>query len=612
MSTNQPTTASRLYTQVKKLEDDINTELTNQDNVKANMDRLDREKQAQQAIANNKENTSADIAEAKKELERIAKERKAEDKKYRDSTGILAALYTDKNQAEADLKVALNTPVVNPAHDSLVAEVNDLKATMAAMTQDIEKLEKEKEKKPRAKVGEKTEAGQAQGFLDELIHLMKAERKGGESTAGTTPTVTTVTTPAATTPRTKSLAQMPILTKASGYKEHLTKLKTFFRLNEVTTDQNKKDVLVLSLGPEVAVRVQGVDTEADPYAAMDFEEFSSGVGERMVPKASASILRSLFDSTKQKPGEYCVDYLVKKHATFVEAYPGNSMPVSFLARNLVEGLFSEELKAEMWRKISEDEEQNEETDAESISNAVTSIIQKANMALDFVRKNSGVSENTDKRGLGVVSLTDSTTGGASSSSKDKSLVLGQVEEHYGEDMTASWGTGEEGEEDVYNVEEEVDEEAPLSEEQVSYCELVEPPEQTKFWNLPEELGEAGEGGRSGGGKGACWVCGSLAHYKRNCPQRLKAVSNVVNAMLSGGRGGGQTRRPAGRWRGGRGGAARFPSAPYSAYAPFGRGAQGRPLFYPPGSRPTWFPSSPGPRPSRGYGRGNPAARNPFH
>ena len=608
MSTNQPTTASRLYTQVKKLEDDINTELFNQDNAKANMDSLDKEKQAQQAIANNKQNTPADIAEAKQELERIAKERKVEDKRYRDSTGVLANLYTEKNQAEADLKVALNTPVVNPAHDSLVAEVNDLKATMAAMTQDIEKLEKEKEKKPRAKVGEKTEAGQAQGFLDELIQLMKAERKGGESTAGTTPTVTT---PAATTPRTKSLAQMPILTKASGYKEHLTKLKTFFRLNEVTTDQNKKDVLVLSLGPEVAVRVQGVDTEADPYAAMDFEEFSSGVGERMIPKASASILRSLFDSTKQKPGEYCVDYLVKKHATFVEAYPGNSMPVSFLARNLVEGLFSEELKSEMWRKISEDEEQNEETDAESISNAVTSIIQKANMALDFVRKNSGISEDTDKRGLGVVSIPDSTTGGATPGSKDKSLVLGQVEEQYGEDMTASWETGEEGGEDVYNAEEDVDEEAPLSEEAVNYCELVEPPEQTKFWNLPEELGEAGEGGKPGGGKGACWVCGSLSHYKRNCPQRLKAVSNVVNAMLSGGRGGGQARRPAGRWRGGRGGA-RFPSAPYSAYAPFGRGAQGRPLFYPPGSRPTWFPSSPGPRLSRGFGRGNPAARNPFH
>merc|ERR1711978_523588 len=116
------------------------------------MDRLDKEKQTHQAVANNKQNTSAEIAEAKQELEKIAKERKVEDKKYRESTGILAKLYEDKNQVEADLKVALNTPVVNPAHDSLVAEVNDLKATMAAMTQDIEKLEKEKEKKPRAKV----------------------------------------------------------------------------------------------------------------------------------------------------------------------------------------------------------------------------------------------------------------------------------------------------------------------------------------------------------------------------------------------------------------------------------------------------------------------------
>ena len=70
MSTNQPTTASRLYTQVKKLEDDINTEVTNQDNVKANMDRLDREKQAQQAIANNKENTGVGRIDNRAKVER--------------------------------------------------------------------------------------------------------------------------------------------------------------------------------------------------------------------------------------------------------------------------------------------------------------------------------------------------------------------------------------------------------------------------------------------------------------------------------------------------------------------------------------------------------------
>ena len=56
---------------------------------------------------------------------------------------------------------------------------------------------------------------------------------------------------------------------------------------------------------------------------------------------------------------------------------------------------------------------------------------------------------------------------------------------------------------------------------------------------------------------------------------------------------------------------KVPATSYSAYAPFGRGAQGRPQFYPPGSRPTWFPSSPGPRPARGFGRGNTAARSPF-
>ena len=581
--------ASRLYNNIKKLDESIATELTNQSTAKANLDRLDRERQTHQAVVNDKHKTSDEIEQAKTELKRIEDERKAADKQFRDSTTTLTDLYKEKDQAGDELTTVLETPVVNTTNEALVIELNELKSAFALMTLD-------QEKKPKTQA-QKTD----QGVLQELVQLMKADKKGGKPVTVTPPT---------TTPRTKSLATMPILTKAAGYTEHLTKLKTFFRLNEVVTDQNKKDVLILSLSPEVAVRVQGVDSQADPYAAMDFDEFSRGVGERMVPKASASILRSQFDSTKQKPGEYCVDYLVKKHATFVKAYPGNSMPVSFLARNLVEGLYSEEMKSEMWRKISEDEEQNEETDAESITNAVTSIIQKANMALDFVRKNSGISEDTDKRGLGVVSIPDSTTGGATPASKDKSLVLGQVEEQYGEDMTTSWETGEEGGEDVYNAEEDVDEEAPLSEEAVNYCELVEPPEQTKFWNLPEELGEAGEGGKPGGGKGACWVCGSLSHYKKFCPQRLKAVSNVVNAMLSGGRGGGQARRPAGRWRGGRGGA-RFPATPYSAYAPFGRGAQGRPLFYPPGSRPTWFPSSPGPRPSRGFGRGNPAARNPF-
>ena len=73
--------ASRLYNNIKKLDESIATELTNQSTAKANLDRLDKEKQTHQAVANNKQNTPAEIADAKEELKRIAEERKVEETK---------------------------------------------------------------------------------------------------------------------------------------------------------------------------------------------------------------------------------------------------------------------------------------------------------------------------------------------------------------------------------------------------------------------------------------------------------------------------------------------------------------------------------------------------
>ena len=578
--------ASKLFNRITKLDEEIEQERKNQTRARSLLNKLTNERPKHQSAVNDKNKTSDEQDQARADLKKCDDELKQTDAEFKTFTANLSQLIQEKENAVATLRQELET---GTDKDDLAGQLDELKGMFSQMA-----------------LGDggsaqttSTDQGTPREVLQELVSLLKADNKTGPGPSSST-----------TPNRTKSLANLPSLTKASGYNEHLNKIKTFFRLNEVTTEQNKKDLLILSLAPEVAVRAQGVDSQADPYSTMDFDEFAKVVGERMVPKASASILRSQFDSTKQKPGEYCVDYLVKKHAIFIKAYPGGSMPVSFLARHLVEGIFSEELKSEMWRKISEEEEHDEETDLESITRAFTSIIQKANVALDFVRKSAGIAEDTDKRGLGVVSIPDPGTGVPASGSKDKTLYLGQVEEQYGEEMAVSWEAGEEGGEEVYNVEDEVDEETPLSEEAVNYCELVEPPEQTKFWNLPEELGEAREGGKPGGGRGACWVCGSLSHYKQFCPQRLKAVNNRVNAMLNGGRGGSQARRPTGRWRGGRGGT-RFPSTPYSAYAPFGRGAHGRPQFYPPGSRPTWFPSSPGPRPARGFGRGTSGARNPF-
>ena len=111
MSTNQPTTASRLYTQVKKLEDDIATELTNQSTAKANLDRLDREKQTHQAVVNDKHKTTDEIDQARAELKRIEDESKQADKEFRDCTSNLVALHQEKEQAGAELKKILETPV---------------------------------------------------------------------------------------------------------------------------------------------------------------------------------------------------------------------------------------------------------------------------------------------------------------------------------------------------------------------------------------------------------------------------------------------------------------------------------------------------------------------
>ena len=138
-------------------------------------------------------------------------------------------------------------------------------------------------------------------------------------------------------------------------------------------------------------------------------------------------------------------------------------------------------------------------------------------------------------------------------------------------------------------------EEPLSEEAICYCELIEDADQSSFWNSESvnEMKPGAVGGESE--RRACWVCGSLQHFKRQCPQRLKAVTNRVNAITqrSGSRGrysgSGGARRP---WNSRRRPAGRRGGASFSAYAPFGRSASGRGRFYPAGQDPTWFPSAP--------------------
>ena len=398
-------------------------------------------------------------------------------------------------------------------------------------------------------------------------------------------------------PRTRSLANLPILAKPGGFIEHLTKLETYFRINEVVREADKKDILMLSLSAEVSSRAQGIDASAEPFLSQSWREYTETVRGRMIPKASAAILRTQFEGMKQEPAEYAVDYLVKKNALFLKAFPGDSggeraMPVSYLVRHLIEGLFSEDLRAEIWREVRGGVDENDSRDLDAINDAFDELLQATNLTLDFVRRNLNVKDNNDKRGLSIVSQIDNKSENQKLYGQKSTSYVNAAEEYVEETALVEGGEEEywmEGDEIVEESEE------PLSEEAICYCELIEDADQSSFWNSESvnEMKPGAVGGESE--RRACWVCGSLQHFKRQCPQRLKAVTNRVNAITqrSGSRGrysgSGGARRP---WNSRRRPAGRRGGASFSAYAPFGRSASGRGRFYPAGQDPTWFPSAP--------------------
>ena len=393
--------------------------------------------------------------------------------------------------------------------------------------------------------------------------------------------------------RTRSLAQLPILNKAADFTEHVQRVKTYFRLNGVTTENDKKDLLLISFSQELAQRVQGIEPEAAPYNLMDFATFLGEVRQRMVPKASSSILRSQFETVTQGADQYVIDYLLEKQSLFLKAYPSgtSAMPVSFLTRNLIEGIYHEDLKAEMWRKCSDSEETNESCDQMELTEAFNRIIDKANTSLDFVRRTNNIKQTADKKGLSLVSPQKTGTSNLQISQFGMIPRVNHLDE-----VEEPWVASEE---DIYTVEDEEEGSEEISEEQINFCRMVEEDEQTRFWEegceeMLHELRKEGGGGR----KLRCWVCNSDQHLKQSCPTRLRVVSQQVNAVMAPGGGRGTRRgwsrgtRTWGRSTGGRGRAS--PTTAPSSSAPFGFGRGGRPQFYPPGVQPAYFPGRPKP------------------
>ena len=530
-----------------------------------------------------------------KALSDIEKHRKVVD----DIQSSFSSLSEDeKTQARKAVKEAKELWARDDAtYKKTVADLVSLELKKQAL---MERLKREDQEREREKHDNEE-------LIRRLQEQLKTDGDGGASDAETLvqliKTIANVTKgPVATSspggaPRTRSLANLPILAKPGGFIEHLTKLETYFRINEVVREADKKDILMLSLSAEVSSRAQGIDASAEPFLSQSWREYTETVRGRMIPKASAAILRTQFEGMKQEPAEYAVDYLVKKNALFLKAFPGDSggeraMPVSYLVRHLIEGLFSEDLRAEIWREVRGGVDENDSRDLDAINDAFDELLQATNLTLDFVRRNLNVKDNNDKRGLSIVSQIDNKSENQKLYGQKSTSYVNAAEEYVEETALVEGGEEEywmEGDEIVEESEE------PLSEEAICYCELIEDADQSSFWNSESvnEMKPGAVGGESE--RRACWVCGSLQHFKRQCPQRLKAVTNRVNAITqrSGSRGRYSGSRGARRpWNSRRRPVGRRGGASFSAYAPFGRSASGRGRFYPAGQDPTWFPSAP--------------------
>ena len=561
-----PTTTEHLAERM----DEINSEnvgaKVEQAQLREELGRVDEQIAALQQQAEDKDNlpigTSA--KEVQDRLRNAKAERKKLDSRFQDITARINELNKEFTSTLAELAELTTTEMYNLAKKESKKEIEDLTKSVADLKTKRSKTDRE-------------------------------ERKGGRSTP---PRVEesredrSVSAP----PRTRSLAQLPILMKAADFTEHIKRVKTYFRLNAVVSSSDKKDLLLMSFSTDLALRIQGISPNEEPYHSMDFEEFCGEVKLRMIPRASSSILRTQFEHLTQKADEYVVDYLLEKQALFAKAYPPSSapMPVSFLTRHLMEGVFNESLKSELWRQVADDEETNESSDPGEITTSFNRILQKTNSALDFVRRTNNVKGNQDRKGLSLTSPSKNTGLPIQISQYGMQGKINQVQEEEGdwEEEPQGWASDSHAEEGIYTVGEEDDADEQLTEEQVNFCRLVEEEEQTRFWE--EGCEEAiNELKKEGGRRMLCWVCSSDQHLKKACPTRLKVVSQRVNEVITPGqqwrRGssrGGRTWRRSSSSRGGRGRA----STP-SAAGPFGFGRGGG-TFYPPGIRPTYFPSQP--------------------
>ena len=359
------------------------------------------------------------------------------------------------------------------------------------------------------------------------------------------------------------IGKMPEYSLKEDFDLFLLKFRTYTSLNHISDRNQSKLLLDTCLSDQAKQRCGYITALDEPYLSQTFTEYTDCLKLRFHPKAKSLLFKSGYDLIKQRNDQNVQDYMALKFSAFLKGY--QSWPFEFFARTMTEKLFNEDLKTEVIRQLGA-LESSKETDILNQQKLFSEIMQIANIALDLCRRTSNLSpEQMNRNGLNIE------TGGGeetTSSSTASSSNLAQLSED------AIYESGEYGDwlddgeaEGCWEVEQEVVDEQPLSQQETDYCFKLETEQESNLWERQPSEDELAQINQSPTKK-LCFNCSSQHHLVAQCPTRLQIVQQRTQRIFA--QSGRQQQQPrAGSYQ-----RSREPTRGYASRRPRGRGRPG--------------------------------------
>ena len=360
------------------------------------------------------------------------------------------------------------------------------------------------------------------------------------------------------------IGKMPEYSLKEDFDLFLLKFRTYTSLNQISDRNQTKLLLDTCLSDQAKQRCGYITALDEPYLSQTFAEYTDCLKLRFHPKAKSLLFKSGYDLIKQRNDQNVQDYMALKFSAFLKGY--QSWPFEFFARTMTEKLFNEDLKTEVIRQLG-DLESSKETNILNQQKLFSEIMQIANIALDLCRRTSNLSpDQMNRNGLNIE------TGGGeetTSSSTTSSSNVAQLNEE------AMYESGEYGDwfddgeaESCWEVEQEVVDEHPLSQQETDYCFKLETEQESNLWERQPSEDELAQINQSPTKK-LCFNCSSQNHLVAQCPTRLQIVQQRTQRIFAQSGRQQQQQPRAGGYQG-----SREPARGYAGRRPRGRGRPG--------------------------------------